>query len=400
MQKPVHTTNYSLKRNITSDAISHFCHDLEQQNWETIIETDDVNQAYSSFVDIVKTLFNKNCPIKRIIIKNNKYDKPWITPGLKNACKKKNNLYRRFLKCRSKEAESRYKSYKNKLTGILRFCEKEYYNKKLQLYRNDMKNTWKLLNGVMNRKMKERNFVSHFNYNDKEIYNKQEIANGFNDFFVNIGPELANNIVSPENNDVLQYMNDSNVNSMFLNGVNRKEILDVIKLFANKTSTDYNGLNMFILKKITNFIVEPFLHICNLSLSKGVFPDVMKIAEVIPLFKSGDKHVFNNYRPVSLLPQFSKILEKLFNNRLDSFIDKNCILSECQYGFRNSRSTYMALMDLVENICELIEKKKYVMGIFIDLKKAFDTIDHTILLDKLYHYDLCSMMMLYQIVKK
>ena len=106
------------------------------------------------------------------MIKNNKYDKPWITPGLKNACKKKNNLYRRFLKCRSKKAESRYKSYKNKLTGILRYCEKEYY-KKLQLYRNDMKNTWKLLNGVMNRKMKERNFVSHFNYNDKEINNKQ-----------------------------------------------------------------------------------------------------------------------------------------------------------------------------------------------------------------------------------
>ena len=64
----------------------------------------------------------------------------------------------------------------------------------------------------------------------------------------------------------------------------------------------------------------------------------------------------------------------------------NCILSECQYGFRNSRSTYMALMNLVENICESIDKKKYVMGIFIDLKKAFDTNDHTILLDKLYHY--------------
>ena len=78
-----------------------------------------------------------------------------------------------------------------------------------------MKNTWKLLNEVMNRKMKQRNFISHFNYNDNEIYDKQEIANGFDDFFVNIGPELANKIVIPENNDVLQYMNDRNVNSMF-----------------------------------------------------------------------------------------------------------------------------------------------------------------------------------------
>ena len=249
-----------------------------------------------------------------------------------------------------------------------------------------MKNTWKLLNEVMNRKMKQRNFISHFNYNDNEIYDKQEIANGFNDFFVNIGPELANKIVIPENNDVLQYMNDRNVNSMFLYNVNKKEMLDVIKSFANKTSTDYNGMNMFILKKITNCIVDPFLHICNISFSKGVFPDALKIARVIPLFKSGDKHVFTNYRPVPLLPQFSKILEKLFNNRLDSFIEKNCILSECQYGFRNSRSTYMALMDLIENICETIDKKKYVMGIFIDLKKAFDTIDHNILSNKLYHY--------------
>ena len=87
-----------------------------------------------------------------------------------------------------------------------------------------------------------------------------------------------------------------------MHGVNRNEILNVIKSFANKTSTYYNGLNMFILKKITNFIVEHFLHICNLSLSKVVYPEAMKIARVIPLFKSGDKHVFNNYRPVSLLP--------------------------------------------------------------------------------------------------
>ena len=88
-------------------------------------------------------------------------------------------------------------------------------------------------------------------------------------------------------------------------------MLDVIKSFPNKTSTYYNGMNMFIFKKITNFIVDPFLHVCNMSFSKGVFPDAFNIARVIPLFKSGDKCVFTNYRPVSLLPQFSKILEKI-----------------------------------------------------------------------------------------
>ena len=140
-------------------------------------------------------------------------------------------------------------------------------------------------------------------------------------------------------------MNDSNVNSMFLNGVNRKEILDVIKSFDNKTSTDYNGLNMFILKKITNFIVEPFLHICNLSLSKGVFLDAMKIARVIPLFKSGYKHILIIIDLCHFYPKFLRFSKNYL------IIDKNCKCNcKCQYGFRNSRSTYMALLDLVENI--------------------------------------------------
>ena len=137
---------------------------------------------------------------------------------------------------------------------------------------------------------------------------------------------MANKIVIPANNDVLQYMNDINVNSMFLHSVNKKEMLDVIKSFANKTSTDYNGMNVFILKKITNFIVDPLLHICNISFSKGVFPDALEIARVIPLFKSGDKHLFTNYRPVSHLRQFSKILEKLFIIDLIALLKKKMYL--------------------------------------------------------------------------
>ena len=137
-----------------------------------------------------------------------------------------------------------------------------------------MKNTWKLLNEVINRKMKQRNFISHFNYNNNEIYDKQEIANGFNDFLVNIGPELANKNVIPENNDVLQYINDRNVNSMFLHGVNKN---DVIKSFANKTSTDYNGMNMFILKKKLTLLLILFYMYVIYHFQRVCFP----IARVI-----------------------------------------------------------------------------------------------------------------------
>ena len=121
---------------------------------------------------------------------------------------------------------------------------------------------------------------------------------------------------------------------------------------------------------------------CNLSLKSGIFPDGMKVAKVIPLFKSGDDELFNNYRPVSLLLQFSKILEKAFKKRLDSFINKYNLLSNSQYRFRNNRSTALAPIDLIENIKSAIDERKVTIGVFIDLKKAFDTINHEILIKK------------------
>ena len=110
----------------------------------------------------------------------------------------------------------------------------------------------------------------------------------------------------------------------------------------------------------------------------------MKIANVIPIFKSGDKSQFNNYCPISVLSQFSKIFEKLFYERLKTYIDKHVLLSDNQYRFRSNRSTSLALLELVEKITKSIDDGKYTIGICIDIKKAFDTIDHNILLQKLH----------------
>ena len=143
---------------------------------------------------------------------------------------------------------------------------------------------------------------------------------------------------------------------------------------------------MFIVKKVIHEIVNPLTSLCNLSFQLGIFPNKMKVAKVLPLFKGGDDKVFGNYRLVSLLSQFSKILEKLFNKRLLSFINNNNILSEQQYGFRSKRSTSLALSELMENITNAVDNSNYAIGIFIDLKKAFDTLDHGILLSKLESY--------------
>ena len=145
---------------------------------------------------------------------------------------------------------------------------------------------------------------------------------------------------------------------------------------------------MCLIKKLIPYIVVPLKHLFNLSLLNGVFPNSMTIARVIPLFKSGTTKEFSNYRPISLLPQFSKILEKMYHSRLMAFIDSNQILYKIQYGFRKQMSTSLAIIELVEEITNSLDNHEATVVVFIDLKKAFDTVDHSILIEKLYHYSI------------
>ena len=140
---------------------------------------------------------------------------------------------------------------------------------------------------------------------------------------------------------------------------------------------------MWIIKRIIIYVLEPFMHISNLSLSKGIFPQQMNIAKVIPIFKSGDKSQFNNYCPISVLSQCKFFSFNLCHKRLKTYIDKHVLLSDNLYRFRSNRSTSLALLEHVEKITKSIDGK-YTIGIFIDIKKAFDTIDHNILLQKLH----------------
>ena len=153
-----------------------------------------------------------------------------------------------------------------------------------------------------------------------------------------------------------------------------------------KQSTYFEDISMDIVANVILVISKPLTHICNNSFKTGVFPSRMKIALIKHIFKSGAKTDIRNYRPISLLPQFSNILEKLFLSRLGNFINARDILNSSQFGFRKALSTSLAVLELIEEISNATDNKKHAIGVFIDLKKAFDTVDHEILIKKFYFY--------------
>ena len=213
------------------------------------------------------------------------------------------------------------------------------------------------------------------------------ISNKFNDFFVNIGPNLAakipEQILSP-----LDFMEQPLLNSIYLSEVTSGEISNILKSL-NNGAAGYDELKACLLKHISPFITEPLKYLSNLSLSEGVFPTELKLANVIPLYKADDVFWFSNYRPVSLLCVISKVFEKVMYNRLIDFLETFAILNNSQFGFRKMHSTYVALMTFMNRLISSIENDEYILGIFLDFSKAFDTVDHVILLKKkLAHYEI------------
>ena len=377
------------RRLINSSTLLLLKHKLEETFVDyNMNDNENINQSYTSFVSKFNEVFEETYPWVNCEEsgKGKSCFKPWFSKGLKNSCKKKNQLYKQFLTKRSDKNLTRYKQYKNKLTSLIRSSEKIYYEQELCKSKSDIKSTWKVLNQVMNRGKTGNSIVSSFQYEGKEIDNGKEIVNNFNEYFSNIGTKLAKSIPNIPGKRVTDYITNRNKNTIFLTPVTEQEILGIVRLFKNKYSCGYDNVSMNVIKNVITSIVKPLVHICNLSLKNGCFPDDMKIAKILPIYKAGDKNVFSNYRPISLLSQFSKILEKVFSNRLTKFLNVNDIICKEQYGFRNSHSTELAILEMIEKIADAMENKKYALGIFVDLKKAYDTLNSDVLLEKLNFY--------------
>ena len=365
-----------------------FLDDISIQNWN--VETlEGTNHKFNDFLWRLEECVDRHAPIKKLNKKKIKNRlKPWINAYIlkmishrdKLFHKKKKNPLNLFIK-------NAYNLFRNRITRELKKAKKAYFKEFFENNLNNMKKTWKGIKDILNLKSKSGSYITQLMHEGKTITNNGEMANIFNNFFINIGSKLDEDI--PNSNRIINpgtYLKDKVIQSLLLSPSTPQEIYDIIGSLDESKSTGNCTIPTKLIKLAKHDISIPFNEICNSSFAEGIFPDKNKIAKVIPSFKKGSTKDVNNYRPISLLSIFSKIMEKLMATRLNDFFELHSIICPNQFGFRAGFSTSHSLISITENIKKTIEEKKFGCGVFIDLKKAFDTVNHNILLQKLEHY--------------
>jgi endonuclease/exonuclease/phosphatase family metal-dependent hydrolase len=354
----------------------------------------DPNLNYDILSKIIKDARIKHLPVKYVKFKKHRHRKSkWITQGIIRSIRFRDKLYS---KLRSTPLTSpdynKYKvnlqTYNRILAQNIRLAKKHYYYECFNKFQHDIKSTWGVIKEIINKSPKKNEMPNFFLINDLPENNPNVIVNKFNLYFTNIGPKLANSIVQPSNKSFEDYLRDSINRSFEFQLVNENTVMKAIEGLKPKSSCGVDNISNKLVKLIKNEIIKPLTLIINQSLQNGIFPREMKVAKILPLYKKNENYLFDNYRPVSLLPSLSKILETIMHNQLYNYFDKSNLFYDSQYGFRRRHSTELAAIEIVDRLVTQMDKNEIPINIYLDLSKAFDTLDHNILISKLQFYGL------------
>ena len=365
--------NFSLQNKVKFHA------NIENEFELATLNMTDINTVVYSFNCWLTYLLNKYFPIKVKTVSEKRNMQPWMTSSIIKCIKIKHKLFKQFQ--RGEINYCVYKTYSSLLKTLLIIAERRYRRKKVANLRGNMRSVYQIINNMLGKGVSR--VCNRISINGSIETDGEKIANAFAEYFENEPLRIQTNIVPYNAEDMLSFIPLNN-NSCFFIPTNEWEVCDILTSIKGS-----NGLKDIPVKflKLSPFIFSTFIaDIYNLSLQTAEYPDLFKVARIVPVFKSGNKVLIENYRPISVLPILNKIFEKLTFKRMYSFITRYKLLSKSQFGFRVGSNTERAVLNFIAAVLPVFLKKEYALAIFVDFRKAFDTIDRNILLSKLDRY--------------
>lgn len=377
--------NKTFPKNILKTDWNKVRKNLVSQTWNLVTETDDINESVNNFINTITEIISSNSE-KLTSTCNTSKIKPWITFGLVKSIRYRDKLYKKLNKQPFNDRlRSEYTRYRNTLHSVIKRAKFNYYQEKIQSSNGNPRKFWHIVNEVAGRSVLREPFpVDGFVARGEDATPDQVkiISNTFNTFFASVGSRLASalNTAGPAIVDDSEYA----LESVFdLRPVTQKELAQVIRNLKGRSAPGWDSIPSRLIKDNIRSVTAPLLHIINLSIRSGQFPDALKIATVVPIYKSGIKYEYANFRPISLLSVVSKILERCVKNQLVTYLHEYNIISPEQYGFQRNKNTSDALFDFTKFISQNIGVNNRVLITFLDIAKAFDCVDRLKLLAKL-----------------
>ena len=349
-------------------------------------DINDVNLLYSKFNDIVSSTLNLFAPIRTLTKKEQKIkENPWLTKALLKSIKRKAIIYKTHYILGDLIRRNYYKQYCKILKRCIERSKQNYYQTLFSNIQNDTKKVWKSINEIVTIKSKTSESPTLITVDNNNITDPKTMANHFNNFFRNVGPNLAQKIPLTRTH-FTEFLGIPNNAEFQLTTCSVDEVKKIIANLKNTKSEGLDNIPTKIIKSSNDILSHHLTRIFNLSITSGVFPDLLKAAKIRPIHKAESRKLLTNYRPISILSPISKILERIVFNQLTTFLSANNILYKYQFGFRKNHSTELALIEISDLIYKALDSSEFFFSLYLDLSKAFDTVNFEILLQKLDHY--------------